>query len=161
MANSFTTTFDFAKLKNKLKTIFKDEINVLGSGINNAIQQGIDAGKDIEGSSFASLKDSTIMTGGSKILERSGTMRSTQKFPAEENDLKVEIKMTGKSTRTGKFYGAYHNTGYTNPPGSWYPGKEVPKREWFGISKEMRIGGSEFEKRLVEIKSRIENAWAK
>ena len=161
MANSFKTTFDFNKLANKLKTIFKDELNVIGNGINKAIQDGIDAGKDIEGNSFEPLHEITTMTGGSKILERTGTMRKTKKDPAKENDLKFVITMAGKSSRTGNYYGAYHNTGYTNPPGSWFPGTKVKQREWFGISKEMRPGGSEFDKRILEIRHRIESAWAK
>ena len=161
MANSFTTTFDFNKLKNELKSIFKDQLNVMGNGINKAIQDGINAGKDIEGNSFEPLHEITTMTGGSKILERSGTMKQTNKDPATESNLKFEITMTGKSSRTGNYYGAYHNTGYINPPGSWFPGTEVEPRKWFGISKEMRIGGDEFDKRILEIRARIRSAWAK
>ena len=161
MANSFTTTFDFNKLKNKLNSIYKDQLNVMGNGINKAIQDGIDAGKDINDNSFEPLHDITKMTGGSKILERTGRMRKTKKNPATTNDLKFEILMDGKSPRTGKYYGAYHNIGFTNPPGSWFPGTEVGKRNWFGIPKEMRPEGSEYEKMILNIKLRIESAWAK
>tara|TARA_Y100000310_G_scaffold55597_1_gene50972 strand:- start:1752 stop:2240 length:489 start_codon:yes stop_codon:yes gene_type:complete len=162
MANSFITTFDFNKLQSKLKTIFKDELNVLGNGINKAIQDGIDAGKDIEGNNFEPLHDITKMTGGSKILERTGNMKKTNKDPAKENDLKFVITGVGVG-RKGKHYGAFHNQegGYTNPPGSWFPGTTVNQRKWFGISKEMRIGGSEFDKRILEIRARIESAFRK
>ena len=107
MANSFTTTFDFNKLKDQINTIMKDQLNVLGNGINKSIQDGIDAGKDIEGNNFEPLHDITTMTGGAKILERTGTMKKTNKDPATEGNLAFEITMTGKSSRTGNFYGAY------------------------------------------------------
>ena len=161
MAHSFKTTYDFNKLKNKLNTIMKDQLNVLGNGIYKAIQDGIDAGKDIDGNSFEPLHEITKMTGGSKILDRSGTMKQTKKDPAKENNLEFVITMTGKSSRTGKYYGAYHNTGYTNPPGSWFPGTTVEQRKWFGVSKEMQPGGSEYEKMILNMKLRIESAWSK
>ena len=104
MAHSFKTTYDFNKLKNKLNTIMKDQLNVLGNGIYKAIQDGIDAGKDIDGNSFEPLHEITTMTGGSKILDRTGTMKQTKKDPAKENDLNFVITMTGKSSRTGKYH---------------------------------------------------------
>jgi hypothetical protein len=43
-------------------------------------------------------------------------------------------------------WGVYHNEGFTTGGNSMIPGKKVPKREWFGITKEMEKGGKQYEK---------------
>lgn len=35
-------------------------------------------------------------------------------------------------------YGVYHNEGFTTASNSMIPNKKVPKREWFGITKDMQ-----------------------
>ena len=155
------TTFDFSKLKRNFKPLLKNEINVLGNHLNKAIQDNIDNGIDVNKKSFARLKPVTKKLGGSKILERSGTMRKTKKIPATEKKLKFFIEMAGKSSRTGNYYGAYHNEGYTNPPGSWFPGTVVPARKWFGIPIDFKPGGKEYDKAILNIKLRIRRAFKK
>ena len=43
-------------------------------------------------------------------------------------------------------WGVYHNEGFTTASDSMIPGKKVPKREWFGITEEMKKGGKQYEK---------------
>ena len=41
-------------------------------------------------------------------------------------------------------HGVYHNEGFTTASNSMIPNKKVPKREWFGITKEMKKDGSQY-----------------
>lgn len=47
-------------------------------------------------------------------------------------------------------YGVYHNEGFTTASNSMIPNKKVPKREWFGITKDMQKNGSQY-KKFVEM----------
>ena len=105
MPNRIKKTFSFRKLKRKYPGILAEAINVMGSFINKAIQDGVKNGKDIHGDDFEKLKDNTIRMGGSKPLFRSGKMKETLKKPATNRNLKFIIQMDGKSPRTKKIYG--------------------------------------------------------
>ena len=88
-------------------------------------------------------------------------MKETLMEHATNKNLQFIIQMNGKSPRTKKIYGQYHNEGYTNSPDAWFPGAKVPKREWFGIPKSMQEGGKELDKALLNIRLAIRRAWKK
>ena len=149
------------KLSKKLPDIITDNLNILGAHINRAIQDGIDSGKDIEGNNFKKLKSSTKeLREGSTPLKMRGHLRRTKLIKATEKNPVFIIKMNGKSQATlptlrgkkvkrkksGQFYGAFHQEGYTTSSKSAIPGKRVPARKWFGIPKSALPGGSEWEK---------------
>ena len=117
---------------------------------NESIQRGIDTQTDIKGAKYAKLKtDSTLRirnkrghgftpldtmkTGSKKKL------RNTKMVPAKQSDLTSKVIMVNE-------HGIYHNEGFTTGGNSMIPGKKVPKREWFGITKEMKKGGKQYEK---------------
>ena len=154
-------SFSFKKLANKLESILVNDLNVVGSRTNKAIQDGIDQGKDINGNSFKPLEPITIELGGKKPLNRTGNMRKTKKIPARKGNHQFVIEMAGKS-RQGAYYGAYHNTGFvqTNEK-QWFHGSKVEKREWFGVPKSMFPGESEYNKAIKERTFRIRSAWKK
>ena len=155
------STFSFKKLANKLDSIIVADLNTVGNHINKAIQDGIDSGKDIHGKSFKKLKPVTIELGGKKPLNRTGNMRKTKKIPATRSKKQFIIEMSGKSKK-GAYYGAYHNTGFTQTnPKQWFHGAKVPQREWFGIPKSMFPGESAYEKAIAERHMRVRSAWKK
>ena len=155
------STFSFKKFANKLDSIIVQDLNTVGNHINKAIQDGIDSGKDIDGQGFEPLRPSTKAFGGNKPLNRTGNMRKTKKIPATRAKKSFIIEMSGKSKK-GAYYGAYHNTGFTQTnPKQWFHGSKVPKREWFGIPKSMFPGESAYNKAIVERKLRIRSAWKK
>ena len=83
-------------------------------------------------------------------MNYTGRMRKTKKTPAKPGPAPVaKLEMVGK--RKGVHYGAYHNKG----------GKNLPKREWFGMTKSMKPGGSELDKALGIIKLGIIQGWKK
>ena len=148
-------TYSFKKLANKIEDIIVKDINALGNHINKTIQEGIDRGTDIKGKSFKKLEPITIALGGKKILDRTGKMKRTQTYKATSNNPKFIIEMQTP-------YGAYHNTGFTQTnPKQWFYGSKVPKREWFGIPKSMKPGGSDYKKAVLERHLRIKMAWKK
>ena len=165
---SFKSTFSFKKLANKLDQIIVNDLNAVGNRINKAIQDGIDSGTDVKGNRFEPLEPITIAFGGKKPLHRTGNMRKTKKIPATRSRKEFVIQMAGKSPKGGKYYGAYHNTGYTIVENAFTKrympkaiGSRVPKREWFGIPKSMFPGESEYNKAIAERRMRIESAWKK
>lgn len=157
------TTFDLGKLGRGLDQIIANSMNQWGNRINKRIQDGVDSGTDIDGKAFEGLADVTKALGGSKPLKRTGNMKKTKKLPSTPKDFTFTIKMDGKSSRTGAFYGAFHNEGYTNSfkKKQWFKGAEIPPRKWFGISEELRPGGSELEKIVLYTHLQIEKKWRK
>ena len=155
------STFSFKKLANKLDSIIVQDLNTVGNHINKAIQDGIDSGKDIDGKGFEPLRPSTKAFGGNKPLDRTGNMRKTKKIPATRSKKSFIIQMDGKSKK-GAYYGAYHNTGFTQTnPKQWFHGAKVPKREWFGIPKSMFPGETAYQKAIAERHMRVRSAWKK
>ena len=160
------STFSFKKLANKLDSIIVNDLNTVGNHINKAIQDGIDSGKDIHGNNFVPLEPITIELGGKKPLDRTGNMRKTKKIPATKSKKQFTIEMAGKSKK-GRYYGAYHNTGFTQTNvKQWFYGAKVPgkppyKREWFGIPKSMFPGEAAYEKAIAERSMRVRSAWKK
>mgnify|MGYP003150108866 CR=1 FL=1 len=147
--------------------IIASTINVIGNRLVKSIKDNIKSGRDVNGSSFEQLKDSTKALGGKKPLFRSGKMiKGIKKTPAKTgDDPKFVLEMTTKSSKSGRkkseVYGVFHNMGYKNPSDSWFPNAEVPQRKWFGVTKEMKPGGTEFKEAIKEIHKRVVSAWRK
>ena len=153
-------TYSFKKLQRKFPSIVADALNVIGKRLVKSMMDGIDRGRDINGNSFAPLKSTTKALGGKQPLKRTGKMQDgLRKYPATVSKLQFMIEMNAKSR--GEVYGAFHNMGYKNSPDSWFPNAEVPKRKWFGLTKEMKPGGAEFKKAIKEIHKRVVSAWRK
>ena len=115
---------------------------------NESIQSGIDNKRDIEGKPFTALsKDSTLPIRNRRKQgftpldrmkgQRQKKLRNTRVYPATQ---KKHIAIVEMQTS----YGVYHNEGFTTGPKSMIPGKKVPARNWFGISKEVRPGGRKY-----------------
>ncbi len=150
-------------LSRNLPDVTKFMLNQLGNRINKAIQDGIDAGKDIEGKSFEPLSEKTsapqrrALNKGTKPLLLTGNMRRTKKIPATTDKMRFIIKMDAKKGKNKRKvqYGAFHNEGFTNSFKSRYPNTKVPTRRWFGIPKSMRIGGKENRKWSILFKKML------
>ena len=154
-------TFSFKKFANKLDKIIVADLNTVGNHINKAIQDGIDSGKDIHGNNFVPLEPVTVALGGKKPLDRTGNMRKTKKIPATRAKKSFTIEMSGKSKK-GRYYGAYHNTGFTQTnEKQWFHGSKVPKREWFGIPKSMFPGESAYQKAIASRSLIVKSAFKK
>tara|TARA_Y100000593_G_scaffold95130_1_gene200432 strand:+ start:9056 stop:9583 length:528 start_codon:yes stop_codon:yes gene_type:complete len=166
----FKKTFSFKKLANKLENIIINDLNSVGNWLNKSIQDGIIAGKDIDGKPFRALEETTgsmriakqgyyKKSGGGGILDYSGNMKKTKKIPAKTGNLRFILEMVGKN-KAGKVYGAFHNTGFNQDnPKQWFYGSKVEKRKWFGITKKMYPGGSDYKKATKERSFRIKMAF--
>ena len=142
--------YSFIKAANKLLDIIAETLTDMARYQNESIQRGIDTQTDIKGAKFAKL--STVSTlpirnkrgQGFTPLdrmkgERQKKLRNTKMVPANRETFVSQVLMLTK-------YGIYHNDGFTTGSNSMIPGKKVPQREWFGITKEMKKGGSQYEK---------------
>tara|TARA_R100001591_G_scaffold87271_1_gene93425 strand:+ start:1107 stop:1565 length:459 start_codon:yes stop_codon:yes gene_type:complete len=147
-------TFNLKKLVATMPDLFKNFVNTHGAGINDAIQNGIDLSEDIHGRPFKSMSPVTEAirnrkSTGNKLLDESGEMRKTKLEKATRDNLVFSITNVGKNS-DGEYYGTFHNTG-----------DGVPKREWFGIPKESKPGGSDYNKRKEVLLRMIRQAWRK
>lgn len=158
-----TTTFDLGNLGRGLNKIITLSMNQWGNAINKRIQDGVLQGKDIHDVKFTPLEPVTKRMGGKNPLKRTGNMKKTKKLPSTGSDFTFTIKMDGVSARTGAFYGAFHNEGYTNSlkKKQWFKGATIPKREWFGVHKDLQPGGKDLEKIILFTRLQIEKRFAK
>ena len=163
---SMKGNFSLSKLARNLDRIVMDNLNVIGNHINKSIQDGLDSGTSIKDKKHTRLSEDTTIPERERKgfpsgppLVRTGTMRQTRIKKASLNNQVFEIRMAGKSKRTGQYYGAYHNQGYTNSPKSAYPNKRFPKREWFGIPQDAKEGGTRNKKMVTEIHRRVRTAF--
>ena len=168
------STYSFSKLEKKLNGIALEALNTLANGLNADIQKGIEESRDIDGKSFDSMRDSTVKIrerrgDGMRVLERTktntykgvykGKLRKTYIEPPTPSNLSFEIQMTGKWK--GTTYGVLHNEGFTTSPKSMIPGKRVPARKWFGITKDFREKGQAYINTMRLATTRIETAFRK
>lgn len=145
--------FNLNRVANFLDEIYMDAVNRLGSRLNKSIQDGLENSRDINGNAFEKLSPVTIANrkqSNPKPLLDKGTnrqainaLRSIKKKPATKDTLEFELEATSP-------YGGLHNTGFVNPKGA-----TVPQREWFGLTKDIKPGGEEYKKMMLEIKLRI------
>ena len=155
-------TYSFKKLQKKFPSIVVDALNVIGRRLVKSMDDGIDRGQDIHGNTFEPLSDNTKALGGNKPLKRSGKMqKGLRKYEATVSKPQFIIEMSAQSR--GNTYGAFHNQGYKNSfkKKQWFKGATIPKREWFGVTKDMKPGGSELKKAMGEIHPRVASEWRK
>ena len=159
----FKSTFSFGKLAKKFDRIMVDNINVLGNNINKAIQDNTKAGTGInpktgKAKKFRKLSPTTEkIHGGGTPLNRTGKMLKTRKILATR--AKPRFILIADT-----FYGAFHQSGYKNPPpptANWVPNAKIEKREWFGIHENIQPGGSQWNKAQLEMHLRIKSAFKK
>ena len=176
--------FELKKIREKAPHLTSDILNKMANHVNESMQSNIDKGQSFEGGRMKKLKDSTIkLKGSDRVLINRGTdrrnekaMRGTKIKRATKRKLEAEIYMTGVSgsssivkSKSGKQYhvarqdakapiGALQNAGYVTAKTSMIPDKKVPPRKWFGINKEMRAGGSRFNRFLAELIMRYKMA---
>ena len=152
--------YSYKKAGNKLVGIIAETLTDMARYQNESIQRGIDTQTDIKGSKFAKLStESTIPirnkrghgftplstmkmgTVGSsgRDFSTSKSLRATKMVPATRSSMASKVIMVNE-------HGIYHNEGFTTGGKSMIPGKKVPQREWFGITKEMEKGGKQYEK---------------
>ena len=154
-------TFSLGKLSRKLEKTVVTGLNTMMNHLNKEIQENLEKQKDINGHPYEDLSESTgtqrinkdgyyKQAGGGGILNYTGRMRKTKKTPAKPGPAPVAtLEMVGK--RKGVHYGAFHNEG----------GKNLPKREWFGMTKSMKPGGKARNTALGIIKLGIIQGWKK
>ena len=146
--------YSFKKAGGQIEKTIAAMLTLMARYQNESIQRGIDTQTDIKGAKFAKL--STISTlpirnrrgHGFTPLDtikgaRQKKLRNTKITPAKPGSLVSKVLMLTE-------HGVYHNEGFTTSSGSMIPGKKVPKREWFGIAKDMKKNGSQY-KKFVEM----------
>lgn len=142
--------YSFGKAANKLMDIIAETLTDMARYQNESIQRGIDTQTDIKGTKYAKLStESTLPIRNKRGQgftpldrmkgERQKKLRNTKMVPAERSTMTSKVLMLTE-------WGVYHNEGFTTGGNSMIPGKKVPKREWFGITKEMEKGGKQYEK---------------
>ena len=142
--------YSFEKAANKLVDIIAETLTTMARYQNESIQRGIDTQTDIKGAKYAKLSTTSTLP----IRNKRGqgfTPLDTMKTGSKKKLRNTKMVPTERSTMTSKVlmlteYGTYHNEGFTTGSNSMIPGKKVPKREWFGITKEMKKGGKQYEK---------------
>ena len=141
--------YSFEKLASAVSEIVAESLTDMAKYQNEAIQAGIDNSRDIEGKAFTKLSEASTLPIRNKRKQgftpldtmkmgRRKKLRGLKVIPATTSDLVGRVQMTAE-------WGVYHNEGFTTGSKSMIPGKKVPARNWFGITKDMRIGGRRYE----------------
>ena len=150
--------YSYSKAAELLASIISESLTDMARYQNESIQRGIDTQTDINNKKFTALSQnstlpirrrrghgftplSTMKTGtvgsSGRDFSNSKSMRATRMIPSKPNTMLSQVLMLNK-------HGVYHNEGFTS--GGMIKGKTVPKREWFGITKDMKKGGTQYEK---------------
>ena len=139
--------FSFKKSAALINGIIANSLTTMARYQNESIERGIDRKTDINDKPFERLsKDSTLpirnqrghgFTPLDTMRKTRKSLRAIQMVPAKPSNLVSKIKMLNK-------HGVYHNEGFTTGAKSMIPGKDVPQRNWFGISKEMKPNGAKY-----------------
>ena len=146
--------YSFDKAAKKFREIVSDTLSDMARYQNESIQRGIDTQTDIKGAKFAKLSTESTLP----IRNRRGqgfTPLDRMKGVRQKKLRNTKIDFANPSSlisRVGMLtdYGVYHNEGFTTASNSMIPNKKVPKREWFGITKDMQKNGSQY-KKFVEM----------
>ena len=157
MSIKASKNFSFSKSSEAIGTIVARTLNKMARHLNASIQKGIDTSTDIHGNKFKRLsEDSTLpirnkrkhgftpldtMQTTASGRQSSRSLRATRITTAKPKDL--FRGMTSK-IRMVQDHGLFHNEGFTTGSKSMIPNKKVEKREWFGITKEMKKDGSQY-----------------
>ena len=158
MSIKASKNFSFSKSSEAIGTIVARTLNKMARHLNASIQKGIDTSTDIHGNKFKRLsEDSTLpirnkrkhgftpldtMQTTASGRQSSRSLRATRITTAKPKDL--FRGMTSK-IRMVQDHGLFHNEGFVTGKTSMIPNKKVEKREWFGITNEMKPGGSAYE----------------
>ena len=149
--------YSFKKAKSLIANIIAESLTDMARYQNESIQRGIDTQTNIKGTQFKKLKNSTLKirnkrghgftplatmkTGtigaSGRDFSSSKSLRATKIIPAKPSNLVSKVLMVNE-------HGVYHNEGFTTASNSMILNKKVPKREWFGITKEMKKDGSQY-----------------
>ena len=139
--------FSFKKSAALINGIIANSLTTMARYQTEAIERGIDRKTDINDKPFEKLStDSTLpirnqrghgVTPLDTMRKTRKSLRAIQMIPAKPSNLVSKIKMLNK-------HGVYHNEGFTTGAKSMIPGKDVPQRNWFGISKEMKPNGAKY-----------------
>ena len=141
--------FSFKKSAALINGIIANSLTTMARYQNESIQRGIDRKTDINDKPFEKLsKDSTLpirnqrrhgFTPLDTMQKTRKSLRITKMIPAKPANLVAKINMVNR-------HGVYHNQkgGFTTGKTSMIPGKAVPQRNWFGISKEMKPNGAKY-----------------
>tara|TARA_R100000656_G_scaffold79181_1_gene58193 strand:- start:1060 stop:1557 length:498 start_codon:yes stop_codon:yes gene_type:complete len=140
--------YSFKKAVNLLGKIVANSLNTMAEYQNEAIQRGIDTATDINDKKFKRLSTDSTMPIRNRRKQgftpldtaRATTvksLRSTRLIKAKASKLVSKIRMINE-------HGVYHNEGFVTGSNSMIPGKRVDKREWFGITKDMRPSGAKY-----------------
>ena len=139
--------FSFKKSAALINGIIANSLTTMARYQTEAIERGIDRKTDINDKPFEKLStDSTLpirnqrghgFTPLDTMRKTRKSLRAIQMIPAKPSNLVSKIKMLNK-------HGVYHNEGFTTGAKSMLPGKDVPQRNWFGISKEMKPNGAKY-----------------
>ena len=139
--------FSFKKSAALINGIIANSLTTMARYQTEAIERGIDRKTDINDKPFEKLStDSTLpirnqrghgFTPLDTMRKTRKSLRAIQMIPAKPSNLVSKIKMLNK-------HGVYHNEGFTTGAKSMIPGKDVPQRNWFGISKEMKPNGAKY-----------------
>ncbi len=165
MSIKVTRDFDLNKLR-KSEWLVK-WLNQYGNEVVRSIENSLKTSTDVNGSRFKSGGDFThdsVQDGKAhkRPLVRSGRLaNSVRKLPATAGKLtfivssfvkskarwNVKVDKTYSSgTRKvkGVNYGAMLNEGFKTSDDSLIPGKNVKQRKWFGVSRDLLVGGSKY-----------------
>ena len=139
--------YSFKKAASLINGIVAETLTDMARYQNEAMQTNLDESKDINDKSFISLKKSTLeirkKRGQGTLALDTGKMgrrkklRGLKNIPAKKSNLVSKVVMTAE-------YGVYHNQGFVTAADSMIPGKKVPARNWFGITKDMRPDGRKY-----------------
>jgi len=165
--------YSFGALQKKLSGIVITTLNSLANNLNTDIQTGIDSGRDVNGKPFKALEQSTVDI---RLIRRDGLiplfrkgkpykgsgkgkLRKTKMTRPTSSKLSFEINMVGKNK--GVAYGALHNEGFKTASTSMIPNKQVPAREWFGITKDFQKKGKQYQNAMKTANASIFSALKK
>lgn len=146
--------YSYDKAAKRVTKIINDTLNDMARFQNESIQRGIDGQTDIRGAKFAKLSTESTLPirnrrgQGFTPLDRMKGSRQ-KKLRNTKIDFANPSKMVSRVVMVTE-YGVYHNEGFTTASNSMIPNKKVPKREWFGITKDMQKNGSQY-KKFVEM----------
>jgi len=142
--------YSYDKAAKKIRLIIADTLNDMARYQNESIQRGIDTQTDIKGAKFAKLSTESTLPirnrrgQGFTPLDRMKGARQ-KKLRNTKIDRATVSKLVSRVVMMER-HGIFHNEGFTTGSNSMIPNKKVPKREWFGITKEMQKNGSQYKK---------------
>lgn len=167
--------YSFKKGSRLINKIISETLTDMARYQNQSIQRGIDTSTDIKGKKFEKLSEASTlpirnkrMQGFTPLqtmkvgrvgvsgsdLQSSKSLRATKIIKAKQSSLISKVIMVNK-------HGVYHNQdgGFTTK--GMIEGKKVKQRQWFGRTKDMMAGGSQYKKFVKMTMTKIKNSLKK